>query len=359
MTIKEKLQALATETGAPCVTISLNTHRTHPENAQDRIRLKNLLQEAEERVIKDFGKRPAESLLEKLAVVESEIDINYNLESLHIYLSNNTKEIIKSTWPTNEDAVRIADTFDTRSLIKAYNRSEDYAILLLSQGGVALYTATDDGITGEIKNDDFPFTENPHANTNADRTSDAKYLDDLVREFFNTVDKAVVKFFNDTHLPILIICTEDNYSRFIKMADKPSIYLGYAPINYNSTETHNLAKQGWEVVKTLQQERRTAAISEMKEAVGAGTVLTDLQEIFQAAKEGRGDLLMVHENFTQPVLMKTDTTFELAPNTSLPDVVEDITSTIAWEVLSKNGRVYFTQQDEIKELGKIVLKTRY
>lgn len=359
MTRKETLQALATKTGTPCVTISLNTHRTHPENAQDRIRLKNLLQEAETRIIDDFGKRSAESLLEKLSTVESEIDVNYNLESLHIFLSNDTKEIIKSTWPIIEDTVRIADKFDTRSLIKAYNRNEDYAILLLSQGGASLYTATDDGITGEINNEDFPFIENPHANTNADRTSDAKYLDDLVREFFNTVDKAVVKFYNENKLPILIICTEDNYSKFLQMADKPTIYLGHSSIDYNSSEPHNLAKQGWEIVKSLQQERRTEAINEMKEAVGAGVILTDLQEIFQAAKEGRGDLLMVHENFTQPVLMKTDTTFELVTDTTLPDVVEDITSTIAWEVLSKNGRVYFTQQDEIKDLGKIVLKTRY
>jgi hypothetical protein len=28
-------------------------------------------------------------------------------------------------------------------------------------------------------------------------------------------------------------------------------------------------------------------------------------------------------------------------------------------VLSKNGRVFFTTQDEIKDIGKIVLKTRY
>jgi hypothetical protein len=42
-----------------------------------------------------------------------------------------------------------------------------------------------------------------------------------------------------------------------------------------------------------------------------------------------------------------------------PNAIDDITSTIAWEVLSKKGRIFFTSQDEIKDLGKIVLKTRY
>jgi hypothetical protein len=58
-------------------------------------------------------------------------------------------------------------------------------------------------------------------------------------------------------------------------------------------------------------------------------------------------------------MMTDDRTFELANDSSTKDVIDDITSTIAWEVLSKKGRVIFTMQDEIKELGDIVLKTRY
>ena len=359
MTIKEKLQSLATEKSNPCLTISLNTHRTHPDNIKDGILLKNLIKQAEDRVVNEFGKRPVSALLEKLATIESEIDVNYNLDSLHIYLSNETQEVIKSTWKTNEDGVRIAETFDTRSLIKAYNRSEEYYILLLSQSGVSLYATTNDGITSEIKNDNFPFAENPHYNTHADRGSDAKHLDDLVREFFNTVDKAVVKVSNETGLNCVVITTEDNYTRLMQVADKPSIYLGYANINYNSTDTHHIAKQGWEIVKDLQKTRRAEAINEIREAVGKGAVMTDLQEIFQASKDGRADLLIVHEDYSQPALMTGERTFELITDTTLPNAIDDITSDIAWDVLSKNGRVFFTHQDEIKDLGGIVLKTRY
>lgn len=85
MTIKQQLQVLATEKNTPCVTISLNTHRTYPDNAQDAILLKNLLKDAENRIINEFGKRTVSSLLEKLAGIESEIDVNYNLNSLHIF----------------------------------------------------------------------------------------------------------------------------------------------------------------------------------------------------------------------------------------------------------------------------------
>ncbi|MEZ4689268.1 MAG: hypothetical protein R3A12_03450 [Ignavibacteria bacterium] len=58
------MEILEKEKNTPCVTISMNTHRTHPDNDQDVIQLKNLLKEAEERVINEFGKKTAEYLLE-------------------------------------------------------------------------------------------------------------------------------------------------------------------------------------------------------------------------------------------------------------------------------------------------------
>jgi hypothetical protein len=358
MTIRQKLEALAIEKNTPCVTISLNTHRTHPDNAQDIILLKNLLKEAEESVIKEFGKKSVSSLLEKLSEIEHEVDLSHNLDSLHIYLSNDTKEIIKLTWSTDKNSVHISDAFDVRSLIKSYNRSEEYFILLLSQSGATLYNAVNDGITKEIRNDNFPFAGNRHDNTHSDR-SDSKHLDNLAREFLNKVDKAVVKINNETGLNFVVLCTEDNYSHLMQVADKPTVYSGYTNIDYKNIDTQHLAKQSWEIIKKLQHNRVSEAISEIKEAVGKGNVLTDLQEIYQASIDGRGDLLIVHQDFAQPVLMSSDRTFELASDTSKQGVIDDITSNIAWAVLSKNGRVFFTAEDEIKDLGKIVLKTRY
>lgn len=359
MTLKEQLKKLASEKNSPCVTISLNTHRTHPDNANDTLKLKNLLKEAEDRVIAEFGKRSVVSLLEKIETVADEIDVNYNLDSLHIFLSNDTQEIVKSAWPTSHEEVHISDSFAVRSIIKSYNRSESYLLMLLSQSGVQLYEALNDAIIQEIRNNDFPFSENQLINSNKERSSDSKYLDDLVREFLNKVDKALVKVHNETDLNCVVICTEDNYSRLLQVADKPSVYLGYSPVDYNKTATGQIVKQSWAIVKSHQKERRSKAIEEMKEAVAHGKVLTDLQEIFQASIDGRADLLIVHQDFSQSVIMTSDRTFELTNDRTSQNAIDDITSNIAWEVLSKKGRVFFTTQDEIKELGNIVLRTRY
>lgn len=359
MLFRTLLQQLATEKNNPCVTISLNTHRTHPDNAQDIIVLKNLVKEAEQRVTSEFDKSKVASLLKNIETVQNDFDVNYNLDSLHIFLSNDTKEIVKTPWPVQQNTVHIAQSFSVRPLIKAYSRSEDYLIMVLSQSGVHLYEAVNDGIIREIINNDFPFTENVPPIFYPEKTSDPKYVDDLIKNYFNAVDKALVKVHHETDLNCVVVCTVDNYSLLTQVADKPSAYAGFVPIDYNKRAPHQIVQQTWEFIQDVQQHRKQEAIKEVKEAVAQGKVITDLQEIFQAAIEGRGELLIVHNNFSQPVLMTSERTFDIAENPASPGVIEDITSNIAWEVLAKKGRTIFTTQDEIKDLGEIVLKTRY
>lgn len=359
MALKEQLQKLAKETNAPCVTISLNTEKAFFDKSKNDVTLKNLISEATTRVIAEFGKRPVASLLEKLENISSKVDMKYNLDSLHIFLSNDTEEIIKSSWPVEKEEVHVANNFSVRSLIKSYNRSESYLLLLLTQKTVHLYEAVNDNIVEEIKNTDFPFTDNPHYISHSDKAGDAKQVDNMVREYFNKIDKALVKIHNETGLKCVTICTENNYSFLQQVADMPALYMGYATIDYNNTAPHHIAKQSWEIIKSLQHQRRTDAISEMKEAVAQGKVITDLGEIYRAAIDGRADTLIVHQDFAQPVMMKDDRTFDLIDDTTLPNAIDDITNNIAFSVLSNNGKVIFTAQNELMELGAIVLKVRY
>jgi len=303
MTIRQKLEKLKNERNTPCVTISLNTHRTHPDNAQDAVLLKNLLKEAEERVVSEFGIRPVSSLLRRLSEIEKEIDINYSLDSLHIYLSNDTKEIIKSAWSVYESGVHISNTFNTRSLIKSYNRSEEYFILLLSQSDATLYKKTINSTVNEIKNDDFPFSENRHFNTHSDSGSDSKHRDDSAHEFLKKADKAVVKMNNETGLNCVVISTAENYSSLMQVADTPSVYIGYSRIDYNNTAKHNIAEQSSELLENLQHKLRDKAIEEMEEAVAQGDILTDFEEIFRESFDGRGDLSIDYQNFYQPEII--------------------------------------------------------
>ena len=124
-------------------------------------------------------------------------------------------------------------------------------------------------------------------------------------------------------------------------------------------DNHSVAKDAWLVVHAAQQKERIELIKEIQVAIGHHKILTDLWAIFQAAKEGRGDLLIVQEDFKQAVKMTGESSFDLVNNNSLPRTIDDITCEIAREVISKKGRKNFTDLEEFKVFGNYSLKVRY
>ncbi|GGE88220.1 hypothetical protein SAMN05443634_10738 [Chishuiella changwenlii] len=358
MSIKDQLLDLATKRNSPSVTIAFNTHRSSPDNQKDVIQLKNLVKEAEERILKEYDKKEVLDVLEKLNQLPDELEVNKNLESLNIYLSKDTFEFIRTTWPLNQEGVWIDESFAIRPLIKEINRNKEYLVLYLTQKGVHLYEALNDSIVREIENDDFPYTEEAynlsHLFSKGNRQSNQ------LKEFYNQVDKALIRANPEHALPCLVVSTDENYSLLLTVADVPSLYIGSVSTDFNSpTQKNEFMKLAWDCIKDKQHKERESYIAEMHEAVGKGQVITDLQEIYQAAIDGKGELLIVHQDFHQAVQMLDDRTFDIVEDPTENGAIDDITSTIAWEVITKKGKVFFTSQDEIKDIGKIVLKTRY
>ncbi|MFT3823414.1 MAG: hypothetical protein QM731_05815 [Chitinophagaceae bacterium] len=356
--LKDQIQALAGKKEGPCITIALQTHRTHPDNLQDAIQLKNLITEAEKRLLEVHDKRSAQSLLQNLHDVEKEIDHNYNSDGLYVFISADTKTYIRTIWPPVENKVYLDNQFALRDLIKAFNRAEAYYILFLDPAGVQLFEAFDERIQEEVKAHGFPAKANTHYLTDQLKSSDPKQVDNQTKEFLNRIDKNMVAVYREAPLPVVVAANRAVFDLLLQVGDLAQIYAGHFPIDHHSTAPHQLAEKAWPVIKELQQAGRTAAINEVFAGVSSGRVITDLEEIWKAAKEGRGELLLVKNNYSQPVGI-TRQGFEITDQATVPGITDDIVNEIAWEVIDKKGRAFFTDQSALDELGEIALLTRY
>ncbi|WP_423735092.1 hypothetical protein [Chitinophaga caseinilytica] len=356
--LKDQMHQLAQSQEGPCVTIALATHRTHPDNQQDAILLKNLVNEAENRLLKDYDRRSVDALLKNLHSLETRIDNRLNDFGLYVFASAGTAEYVRTMWPPAENKVYVDKEFALRDIIKAYNRSEDYYILHLSQSGVQLYEALNDRIYDEVAGNGFPYRDNPHYITDRQARSDPKKVDNQIKEFLNKVDKSMVAVHAVHPLEIIVAATRENFDYLLEVADQPKIYSGHFTIDAGRADIHYLSDKAWPVVKDLQKARRAAAIDELMAGVSSGKVLTDMQEIYLAAREGRGELLLVKSNFSQPIDI-TPQGFDYAKDATVPGINDDIVNDIAWEVVDKKGRVFFTDQPALRQLGDIALLTRY
>ena len=358
MTIRQKLQKIATDKNSPCVTISFNTRATFDKSTHDDILLKNLLKEAKSKILENYREKELTDLLHKINDIPSRIDMRFNSESLHIFISNETDEFIRSPWPVSENHVMVSDHFNLKPLIIRMNRTSEYLILLLSKGGTHLYQATNQ-IVSEITNEDFPKPETPFVTTSNVEASNAKLLDDLAKEYLNRVDKAVQKVVSETNLACVVIATEKNYSELIQVADNNKLYIGFDNINYNDTSHQTIGLQGWDIMKDYQKKSRLQAVTEMEEAIGQARMMTDLQEILRASEVGRGELLLVRQDFNRAVEKNMQGELPFAEDDGLLIDNSDIISDIAWNIYSNGGRIFFLQADEMGNLGSIALKIRY
>ena len=246
--LKEKLKQLSSRSDEISVTISMPTHRTHPDNKQDEVKLKNLVNQAVNNLEDRFGKREAGRVIEILETTAGEIDHNYNLDSLHLFISENTASVVRLPFPVENGEVIINNRFDVHYIEKALEKSREYLLLLLSQGGVQLFDVMNDNIIEEIRTDGLPMSENRHYITHGDKASDPKQVDNQVRAYFNQVDKAVVEVHRETGLPVVVTSTPRNYEHLLSVADKPSMYIGNSRINYNDVKPDTLGKNAWDLL---------------------------------------------------------------------------------------------------------------
>lgn len=247
--LSKNLERLVNTKDKICLSISLPTHRTFPDNKQDVVLLKNLMTEAETNLINRFGKREVNEIVNKLQSVPDEINENHNLDSLHIFISKNVLEIIRLPLSIKISEVIINESFNEFYISKALQLYKEYLVLVLTQNGPKLFDAMRDTLVTEIQNDDFPFEENNLYLTHSDKASDSKQVDNLVREYFNRVDKAIQKEYNSNGLPVVVIGTPRNYQHLLQVSDNKNIYFGNSPINYNDMSPYKLGLQSWDLMK--------------------------------------------------------------------------------------------------------------
>src|SRR5699024_12636036 len=90
--MKETLNRLKKVVSECAVTLVLRTHRTHPENEKDSIKLKNMAAETRQRLEKEYDAATAKKIGDKLDKLIEEIDIRYNLEGHVLYVDADNVE---------------------------------------------------------------------------------------------------------------------------------------------------------------------------------------------------------------------------------------------------------------------------
>ena len=359
---RQDLLKLQEITGYPALTITLPTHRTSPDNQQDPIRVRNLVTQATERLVSEFGKREIEPLLSKLDSVVADINYRHTLDGLVIFANQEMaqKEYLPFTLP---ERVIVGDTFFTRDLVFAMNRSPRYWVLVLSEQPTRLFEGTRDTLV-EVQGKGFPMEHEGPGGASAlpggFGVNVSAIRDERHRQFFRAVDGALTHVLAADPLPVVLVGVDRWVSFFNEVTAHKDAVAATLLGSYDKTSAHELAKLVWPLVEAAMAERRAQYLEELNKAVGQNKVSSTVGEVWRNAHEGRGQLLLVEEDFHfAGRLDETGAILLPAEDPSAPGVIADAVDDIIETVLSKQGRVGFVPDGQLAQFQQIALILRY
>lgn len=359
---RHDIQLIQQITGSPALTITLPTHRTAPDNRQDPIRVKNLINEATERLLQEYSKREIEPLLNRLNSLADEIDYQYALDGLVLFVSHDfsAKYYLPFTLP---ERVVVGDNFMTRDLVFAFNRSKRYWVLVLSEQPTRLFEGTRDTLV-EVRGEGFPLThEGPggaQAMPGGFGVNVSAVRDERHRQFFREVDSALSVFMADDPLPLAVVGVDRYQSFFAELSAHKDAVVATLNGSHDNTSSSELAKLVWPLVEAGLAEKRQQHMVALDRAVGEQRVVSTPGEVWRLANEGRGRLLLVEEDFHFPGQLD-ETGMHLLPadDPTAPGVLDDAVNDIIETVLNKGGQVVFADNGQLEAFQRIALSLRY
>lgn len=346
----------------PSLTITLPTHRTSPENHQDAIRVRNLSDQAVNRLLKEFNRRELAPLLDRLEKLLTGLDYRNMLDGLALFVNNHFSRTISLPF-TLKERVNIGETFLTRDLVYALNRTPRYWVLVLSEQPTRLYEGTYQNLT-EVQTGGFPIT---HQGPGGEQPlpggfgiKKSAYRDEYLRKFFRQVNTALKSFFTEDPLPLVVVGVDRFLAFFNEVTDYRDSILVTIKGSHDKTSPHDLVDLVWPRVKKALAGQRRQFLAELDKAVGERKFVSTAGEVWRLAHEGRGRILLVEEDFHFPARVdETGRHLIPADENPSPGVMDDAVDDMIETVLQKQGRVVFVGNGQLKVHQGIALILRY
>ena len=364
---RDALKRLGASTGGRHVSIFMNTHLAKPENQQDGIRFKNLLREAEAKLLQS-GER-ATDVRELLAPAWRLLDDGLfwrpRRGGLAVFVSSDGLSSYRLPVEFDENAV-VNSRFFIKPLIGAVDGGEHFYVLALEREYVRLFKGTRAGIEELPLPEEMPKTldeaqhmaddnrgtlswhssnrggSNAYGRTPAmfhhsgvDNPTDKRRIVD----FFQQVSSAVMEVVGYDTAPMMLATVEHQLPMYREANDYPNLIDEAIVSTPHLLAPHEIHARAWEIVQPLFEASRRQALERFNEYEGTGHASADPPEVLRAAAYGRVDALFVAEDTHLWGSFDTDTGEVRLADERSPEA-EDLTDLAVANTVLNGGSVF-------------------
>lgn len=356
------LTTFLTNHNPPCISLYMPTHRSHPDNQQDPIRYRNLLQEMENSLRREYTAREVRTLVEKFqAIAHDEQFWNHRTDGLAILSSPDSFQLFELQRKVKSLLV-VADSFHTKPLQRALQAADRFQILSLNRHEAKLYEGNRDALDEVELAKTVPATledalgheltephltvasygMGPSGDGSAMHHGHGQKKDEVEidnERFFRVIDRAIMEHHSrPTGLPLMLAALPEHHDLFHKVSHNPFLMTDGVMMNPEALDLDQLRAAAWRIIEPVYVKRLAEHSDDFQVARSKHLGSDDLALIAEAATKGRVGTLLVEADRQIPGTI--DYTSGLVQSGELIDPqVDDILDDLAELVLRMKGEV--------------------
>jgi hypothetical protein len=363
-----------------CVSLYMPAHRAGRETEQDPIRFKNLLRQAEERLLAE-GMRSAEArnfLKEPQRLLQDQSFWRHQSDGLVLFYSEDVFHFFRLPIRFSELVV-VADRFHIKPLLPFLASDGVFYILALSQNQLRLLEGTRHTVD-EIELENVPetlsealpdgfaekelqfHTGTPSGSGNRpamfhghDISNDIK---NRIRQWFRTIDKEVGALLSDAQPPLVLAGVNTLLPLYKEVNTYPHLMEEWIPGNPEGMKPEDLHYQALAIVEPVFRKEQEAGSARYRQLAGTGQTTTDVTEAVLAAHHGRIEVLFVGVGvqvwgWFDPEKDRVDVHESPEPGD------QDLLDLSAIQTLIKGGAVFAVTPQEVPDQAPLAAILRY
>lgn len=359
---KEIVQELLSINQAPCISLYMPTHRSHPENLQDVIRFKNLLKELEASLVKKYTANEVKKSLEPFEEIVNDAEIwNQTLNGLAIFSAKGIFKAIKLQESVKELAM-VADSFHTKPLRQYLQSADRYHVLGIGLKDIQLFEGNHHSLVKLELQTDVPETitqalgdELTEKHSSVDSAGihfgqggKKDEEDNDTERFFRAVSKSIYENYSKpTGLPLILAALPNHHNLFQKVNKNPLLLSNGIDINPESVSIEKLAEMAWSIMEPEYLLKLDSLVEKFAQEKANGKGSNDMKEIGVAAVEGKIETLIIEADRMIANKLTNQVTGNIQKRDLMNPKVDDLLDDLGELVIKMGGNVMVLPAEKI------------
>ncbi|NEW80378.1 MAG: hypothetical protein GZ086_13350 [Gelidibacter sp.] len=379
---KEIIQELLAVNQAPCISLYMPTHRSHPEKLQDVIRFKNLLKELEASLSKKYTAVEVKKSLEPFQAILNDTTIwNQTLEGLAIFSAAGHFKAVKLQESVKELAM-VADSFHTKPLRQYLQSTNRYHVLGLGLKDIQLFEGNRHSLVRIELLSDIPETitealgdelTEKHSTVasygGTDGNSSSMHHghggkkdeeDNDTERFFRAVSKSIYENYSKpTGWPLILAALPNHHNLFQKVSKNSLLLSNGIEINPESVSIDKLADLAWSIMEPEYLLKLDTLVEKFTQEKADGKGSDDMKEIGVAAVAGRVDTLIIEADRMIPNKLTNLVTGNIQNRDLTNPKVDDLLDDLGELVIKMGGNVMVLPSEKMPSETGLAAIFRY